>query len=71
VAVTIDLDDQLVLEAAKVDDELADRMLAPELDPAELLAPQPGPELLLDRRLVATQFPGPIPSDRGIVPAVS
>jgi hypothetical protein len=59
VAVPINLDNQLVRHAAEIYDAASDGMLATELQAAELLAAQPGPQLLLCWGLVTSQLSGP------------
>jgi hypothetical protein len=56
VAIAVDLDYQLGAGTAEIHDEAPDGMLPPKLEAAQLPAPQPGPQLLLRRRLFAPQL---------------
>jgi hypothetical protein len=56
VAIAVDLDHELGTSAAKVHDKAPDGMLAPKLEAKQLLAAQPGPQLLLRRCLFAPKL---------------
>jgi len=56
--IAINLNHELVRDTTKIRDIAPDGMLAAELEAAQLLAPQFGPELALGGCLVSTQFSG-------------
>jgi hypothetical protein len=58
VLATVDLDDQLALQADEVDDEWTQRLLATELVAQHLAPAQPGPQGPLGVGHVLAQLPG-------------